>query len=78
MTVNMNDITRRIGHWLAMNNIESEGVSVTIEFPDKRAAFDAQMAIKREVEPMMAYHATGGGFGEIKTMNGLGLTLRHR
>jgi predicted nucleotidyltransferase len=72
----MNEITARISHWLAANNLEHEGVRIVLEFPTKAGAQKAEMTIKREVEPMMAHYVTGGSFGAIETMNGLGLTLR--
>lgn len=76
MAVDLNDVTGRIGHWLLKNDLRREGVNIIIEFPDKETAFRAEQAIKREIEPMLAYHVTGGTFGAIETMNGLGLSLR--
>jgi len=77
MAVDLNDITARIGHWLAKNDLQREGIKVTIQFPDKESAYRAEMAVKREIEPMQAYLVTGGSFGRIETMNGIGLSLTY-
>jgi hypothetical protein len=78
MAVDLNDITARLNHWLKKNDLLTEGVKIMIEFPNKESACRAEMAIKQEIEPMMAYLVTGGKFGAIETMNGLGLSLTHR
>lgn len=77
MANDLKAITLRLRHWLNKNNIETEGVHLTIEFPNYRTACEAEMAIKREIEPLQAY-SVGGAFGRIETMNGIGLTLKHR
>ena len=77
MPIDLNEITVRLGHWLVKNDLPREGVKVTIQFPDKEAAYRAEMAIKREIEPMQAYLVTGGSFGRIETMNGIGLSLTY-
>lgn len=78
MTIDLNDITRLLSRWLANNNLPSEGVKVSIEFPNKESAFRAENVIKREIEPLMAYHVTGGRFDKIETINGIGLSLNYR
>lgn len=78
MAVDLNDITARINHWLAKNDLPREGVRVVIEFPTKDSACRAEMVVKREIEPMMAYLVTGGSFGEVEKMNGIGMSLTYR
>lgn len=74
--MSLNDITARIGHWLEKNDLPRDGIKIILEFPDQETAYRAEMCIKQEIEPMLAYQATGGTFGAIETMNGLGLSLR--
>lgn len=74
----MNELTHILRHWLAKNDLLTDGVKITLEFPDKSAACRAEMCIKQEIEPAMAYHVTGGSFGAIETMNGIGLTLTYK
>lgn len=74
--MDFNEITSRISHWLAKNDIGREGVRIILEFPNEEGVRRAEMAIKHEIEPMMAHYVTGGTFGAIETMNGLGLSLR--
>jgi hypothetical protein len=78
MALNLNEITHRLNHWLAKNDLPREGVKISIEFPDKDTACRAEACIKREIEPMMAFVVTGGTFGAIETMNGLGLSITCR
>jgi hypothetical protein len=72
----MNHVTRAVHNWLMENNLPIEGVRVVIEFPSKESAGRAEMCIKREVEPMMRDYRPGASFGQLETMNGIGLTLR--
>jgi hypothetical protein len=72
----MDLITHMINSWLAKNNLGPEGVRIIIEFLDQEDAYRAEMTIKREIEPYLAHYVTGGTFGAIETMNGLGLSLR--
>ena len=74
----LNHVTRAMHNWLMENNIPLEGVRLIVEFPDKATAGHAEMCIKREIEPMLACQLTGGTFGKIETMNGVGLSLTHR
>lgn len=78
MRVDLNDITRRLGHWLAVHGLPTEGVSLTIEFPKNHDVFLAQDAIRRELEPLCQFHGLRSSFGYAATMNGIGLTLRSK
>lgn len=71
----MNEITSRVGRWLAESNIPLKGVKIILEFPDRNSLYRAEMTIKRELTHAMHYRVRPN-FGEIETMNGLGLTLR--
>lgn len=74
--MNMNELTHHVRRWLASNMVETEGVRIVLEFPTEREAIKAEMAIKRELQPMERFYRTGDNFGQIETMNGLGLILR--
>lgn len=74
--MSLDDITARIRHWLKKNDLPLDGVKIVFEFPDQETAYRTEKCIKQEIEPMLAYQATGGTFGAIETMNGLGLSLR--
>ena len=70
----MEHVTRALNHWLAKNNIPTNGVKITIEFPERRHAEAAEACIQRDLNGMTLYGT--GNFGRIETMNGLGLSLR--
>lgn len=76
MANDMNEITLRIGDWLKSKNLPTDGVRIVLEFPNERVTCEAEAAIKRETEPYRAFEMTGGKFGAIETMNGIGLALR--
>lgn len=78
MANDLNEITIRINRWLRQADLPVDGVRIVLEFPSKASAMRAEAQIKMETEPMLAYANTGGTFGKIETMNGLGLSLRVR
>jgi hypothetical protein len=70
----MQHVTRALFDWLSQNNIETEGVRIVVEFPNEHLARIAEACIQREIEPMLRYY--NEKFGQVDTMNGIGLSLR--
>lgn len=74
----MDRFTKELCHWLAKNDLPLGGVKITIEFPNKGSACEAEMCIKRDLEPLRAYFTGDLSGTTIETMNGIGLTLTYR
>jgi hypothetical protein len=69
-------LTGALKTWLAEQLIEYDGVRIVIEFPTEESLHRAEMAIKREIEPMLF---AGPEFGSrMSTMNGIALSLAKR
>lgn len=71
----METVTVALRHWLSKNNIPTDGVRITIQFPEQRYANAAEACIKRDLQPMMQFAASDTG--KIKTMNGIGVSLTY-